>query len=484
MAEKETNNLKPRSPVVVVMGHVDHGKTTLLDYVRKTNVAAREAGGITQSIGAYEILHNGKRITFIDTPGHEAFSKMRARGAEVADLAILVVAAEESLKPQTEETIKILESSKTPFIVAINKIDKPSANIEKVKKDLAAAGVLLEGYGGNVSYHGISAKTGEGVNELLDLIVLATDMEGLTFDPEAPTSGYILETKIDRRRGNEAVVILKNGILRSGGFIRTATAQGKIKILEDFQGKGVKELTPSSPALVIGFEALPQIGEMFVTGKVLPEAAKELPKTTAARRASPGAKDGKVFNLVLKANDSGSLEALSQVIRTPGALKESFEIIDESVGDVTDNDIKRAIAGTAAIVGFKNKIEKTAKNMAEVHGVRIITSDIIYELIQAIQEYFTKPEAAANVGELEVLAVFNQTNPEKQVVGGHVTEGVFRNRGTFEIMEGDKMIGSGRILNLQSQKKDANQVSAGSEAGVLISSEHLLKVGCRLVIKK
>jgi len=257
MTEVKKENLKERPPVVVVMGHVDHGKTTLLDYVRKANVAAREAGGITQSVGAYEIVHGGKKIIFIDTPGHEAFTAMRSRGAEVADLAILVVAADEGVKPQTKEAIDILLKSKTPFVVAVNKIDRTN-DLEKVKNDLTSAGVLLEGYGGQVSWHGVSAKTGEGVDELLDLVVLASSVERLTFDPTVPASGYILETRVDRKRGNEATLIIKNGVLRRGEEIRTATGGGKVKILEDFLGNQTAELEPSAPALTIGLEK--QIG--------------------------------------------------------------------------------------------------------------------------------------------------------------------------------------------------------------------------------
>ncbi len=240
--------LKARPPIVVVMGHVDHGKTTLLDYIRKANIAAREAGGITQATAAYEIEHRSsgapaaepaRKITFIDTPGHEAFTAMRSRGAQVADLAILVVAADEGVKPQTKEAIEIIENSKTPFIVAINKVDKTGGNLDKARNDLMAAGVLLEGYGGQVSYHAVSAKTGEGVDELLDLILLAADIENLTYDPSLAASGFVLEAKRDPKRGIEATVIVKNGTLTRGDTIATHTASGKVKILEDFLGKTV-----------------------------------------------------------------------------------------------------------------------------------------------------------------------------------------------------------------------------------------------------
>ena len=267
MAQENSKNLK-RPPVVVVVGHVDHGKTSLLDYIRKTNVAGKEAGGITQSVGAYEIEHGGKKITFIDTPGHEAFSKMRVRGAHVADIGILVVAADEGVKPQTKEALKALQDSETPFVVAMTKIDKPNADLDRVKNDLTANNVLLEGYGGNVSYQGVSSKTGEGVNELLDLILLTSDLEDLHYRPEHLASGIVLETKLDKQRGNTITVILKDGVLRRSDLIITPSARGKIKILENFLGKPVNELLPSSPAVILGFEILPEIGEEFMAGQL------------------------------------------------------------------------------------------------------------------------------------------------------------------------------------------------------------------------
>lgn len=236
-----------RPPIVVVMGHVDHGKTTLLDYIRKANVAGREAGGITQAVGAYEIVHNDRKLTFIDTPGHEAFSAMRSRGAQAADLAILVIAAEEGVKPQTKEAIKTLEETKTPFVVAINKIDKTGGNIDKVRNDLMGENVFLEGFGGQVSYQGISAKTGEGVDALLDLVLLSSDMEDLSYDPSVPASGYVVEARRDPRRGIEASLIVKDGTLHRGDLIQTQSAQGKVKILEDFWERPYRRLSRPRP---------------------------------------------------------------------------------------------------------------------------------------------------------------------------------------------------------------------------------------------
>jgi translation initiation factor IF-2 len=525
MTANQDKNLLPRPPIVVVMGHVDHGKTTLLDYLRKTNIATKEAGGITQSIGAYEIIHpqrnadsisinqrppagassagewragnnqyksapaEGRKITFIDTPGHEAFSKMRARGATVADLAILVVAADEGVKPQTVESIKILNETKTPFVVAITKIDKSGANIEKVKNELLASGVLLEGYGGRVSVEPISAKTGEHINDLLDLVLLATDVENLTYDPGAPASGYVLETKIDSRRGLEATVIIKNGILKQGDFIATPTACGRIKILENFRGETVKQLEPSAPGLIIGFEKLPMVGEEFLCGES--QINTNIPRISqisgirgsqlGENSRKTGSEDSeKMLKIILKAGDAGSLEALSQIINAIAAEK-PLKIVSEAVGDVHDNDVNLAISAQAIIIAFKNRINKTAKTLAEANRITIIASEIIYELLKTIEEFLKQAEKTASPGEIEILAIFNQAKPEKQVVGGKVVSGAFRNKTMFKIIRGAEQIGNGRVLNIQENKKDVPQINVGSEAGLLVNSETLIRVGDRLM---
>jgi translation initiation factor IF-2 len=489
--------LKQRPPIVVIMGHVDHGKTTLLDYIRKANIAAREAGGITQAVGAYEILHpstssgqaTARKITFIDTPGHEAFTAMRSRGAQAADLAVLVIAADEGLKPQTKEAIKILEETKTSFIVAFTKIDKPGANIEKVKTELLTVGVLLEGFGGQISHQGVSSKSGEGVNELLDLILLTADLEGLTYDPAAAASGYVLEVRRDSRRGIEVAIIIKDGTLTRGNELNTPTATGKVKILENFLGKTEQALEPSAPALVIGFESLPKVGEVFQVG----EAKVSSGEKTSGKQISKGpAKAGNSLNLILKASDAGSLEVLSLVLRGEDARATGKElrIVDESVGDITDGDVKHAIATGSTIIGFKNHVEKGAKNLAEGQSVMIITSDIVYDLAKAVGEFLSGVRGPASLGELQVLAVFNQEKLEKQLVGGAVAQGVVRGKTAFEVfrvpVEGGsrESIGTGRVLSLRDKKTEITQAEKGKEIGVLVSSEIKINIGDVLVIRK
>lgn len=489
MNEMENKNLSPRPPIVAVMGHVDHGKTSLLDYIRKTNLVVKEAGGITQSIGAYEIVHasheplaEGKKITFIDTPGHEAFSKMRTRGATAADLAILVVAADDGVKPQTKESIEILNATKTPFIVAINKIDKSNADIERTKTDLTQNGVFLEGFGGNVSWHAVSAKTGEGINEFLDLILLAAEMENLTYNPMAKAKGVVIESKMDSRRGIAVSVIVKDGTLRTGDEIFTKTVSGKIKALENFLGERVNELSASSPALVSGFEKLPTVGEEFFTdkqelvgaespkptGKIIPKLAKS--KESALPRMA----------IIVKADVSGSLEALSEIIKNIPQEKMKIAIIGESVGEITDGDVKMASATGATLVGFKVKATKAAENLAKVQGVKIITSEIIYELLKILESEMSAEEKKPT-GELEILAVFSRKG-KKQVIGGRVVSGTLKNKVQVRILKNNEEAGIGRIMNLQAGKQDVFQVNEGEECGILLESEITAEAGDKLVV--
>lgn len=476
---------KKRPPVVVVLGSVDHGKTTLLDYIRKTTVAAKEAGGITQAVGAYEIQHQSssaqqiERLTFIDTPGHEAFSKMRSRGAKIADIAILVVAADDSVKPQTKESIKIIQETKIPYIVAINKVDKqPDTN--KVKNDLMQAGVLLEGYGGNISYQPISAKTGQGVGELLDLILLTADLEDLKYDPDQKAEGFILEAKLDARRGIIASAIIKNGALKVGDEISASYAGGKIKSLEDFLGKKISQAEACAPVLITGFNSLPNVGDEFKVGKLLP--AKPASSTNITRPSTAGDTQNKnLLRLILKSDVSGSVEALSEVIRNLPAQDKTIKIIEESVGEITDGDVKMAISTNAAIVGFKTRITKAAENLAREHRIQIIQSEIIYELIKAVEEELLT-EKEKFEGKLEILATFSKKN-RKQLIGGKVLEGEIKVSSFLQIERSKALLGRGKVLSLQQNKKEVKRVGAGLECGLIFESDIAISIGDILTAK-
>jgi translation initiation factor IF-2 len=462
------------------MGHVDHGKTTLLDYIKKTQIAAREAGGITQAIGAYEIVHAGKKMTFIDTPGHEAFSHMRTRGASVADLAILVVAADDGVQPQTKESIETLMSTNTPFVVAINKIDKANADVEKSKASLMQHGVYLEGAGGNISWQQISAKNGTGVDELLDLLSLAAEMEGFTYDPNADAEGIILEAKLDKQRGIIATGIVKNGTLKTGKNIMTKSASGKIKLLEDFLGKRTAKLEPSSPVMIMGFETLPKVGEEFVSGDI-ELAIRE--KTAGALTIPPTMQKSLMketgnpeLRLILKADVSGSLEAFSSIVKSINQKKVNIRIMGESVGEISDSDVKAATSGDAVIIGFNAKVSKSAEQMAQIKKIRIITGNIIYKLVETIEEEIKAIEEPAPLGIAEIMATYSQKG-KKQVIGGKITNGIIKNNSILTVTREGEVLGTGKLTNLQTSKRDVTQVEFPMEFGMVFETTVDINVG-------
>ncbi|MCL5006977.1 MAG: GTP-binding protein [Patescibacteria group bacterium] len=480
MPENLSTKLIPRPPIVVVMGHVDHGKTSLLDYIRKANVASREAGGITQSIGAYEIERNGRKITFIDTPGHEAFKAMRSRGATVADVAILVVAADEGVKPQTLEAINTLKEVGTPYVVAITKIDRLAANVEKVKSELSANGVLLEGLGGDVSWQGVSAVTGEGVNDLIELILLLGDVLDIKYDPHATAEGVVIEATKDSRRGVVASLVLRNGTLRTGEYIATESTYGKIKLLEDFKGERIGELVPSAPARVIGFEELPAVGEKFQAGDVdLAEIKLTVgAASTGAKKAIPEVAEGEGgIKLITKADTSGSLEALNHVV---GAI-EGVRIVGSEVGDITDGDVDQAISTKSAIAGFRVKIAGSAKSRAESRGIDIFSSDIIYRIVEQIEEHLKKIKGETVVGELEILKVFS-VEGKRVVLGGRVSVGSLKSGMEAKVERRGSVVSSARIVNVQKERKDVAEVVGGDECGMLVETDGKILAGDKLKI--
>jgi translation initiation factor IF-2 len=460
------------------MGHIDHGKSTLLDYIRQSNVVAGEAGGITQHLGAYEITHNNHKITFLDTPGHEAFSAMRERGGRAADIAILVVSAEDGVKAQTKEALNTITSLKLPYIVAINKIDKPNANPETIKQQLAENNVLLESYGGSIPSAEISAKTGQGVPELIDLILLLADLQELKADASAPASGFILEADLDPRAGISATVLIKDGSLKVGDMIVASKASGKIRKISDQYGKDVKQASFSTPVVVQGFTSLPPVSanfqtfadknslEQFMAGKQTVAAPSKASNNVAENLEA-------VVPVLIKTDVAGSLEAVKKEVAKLAKDKLTVRFIAEGVGTITETDIKAATAGTL-VLGFNVKVDKSAVNLAEKLKITIQTFDIIYRLSEWLEKELEtrRPVSLVEevVGKAKILRVFSK-DKDRQVVGGSVLEGTLTVGNSVKISRRGSEIGQGKIIELQSQKLKVKEIEKGSQFGTMIESK-------------
>ena len=479
-----------RPPIVVILGHVDHGKSSLLEAIREDfKITSKESGGITQHIGAYVAEYPStssgqvKTITFIDTPGHEAFSAMRSRGAKVADIAVLVVAADEGIKPQTKEAIQVIKGADMPFVVAINKIDKPEADVEKIKNELAQNEVFLESLGGTVPFVGTSATTKQGIQELLEMILLMADLEQLIADPQKPGEGVIVESLADPQRGFAVTLLVLNGTVKIGDIVGTKSCVGKARIIEDFQGAEIKEIFPSFPALVIGFGEGPKIGEEF---KVFPNeelatqylAPKERIENMPQAVLQDDAK--KILPVILKADVAGSLEVLQEVLLALPQETVIVKIVSLGVGEINEHDVRLAQGTKAKILGFKTKINKTAEAFAKRESIGIEIFDIIYDLIQRVRQLMEKPVQTElvrkEVGTLRVLGVFF-TEKNRQIIGGRVVEGQAQRGAQIEIMRNDQLAGRGKVLNLQKDKKDMPIVPKGEECGISYDGDAQIQKG-------
>lgn len=491
MSEKIKTNTKVRPPVVVVMGHVDHGKSTLLDYIRESNVAGGEAGGITQNISAYEVVHkneNGQNraITFLDTPGHEAFSKMRARGALVADIAILVVSAEDSVKTQTLEAYNTIIESSIPYIVAINKIDKAGANIEKTKMDLVEKGIYLEGMGGDIPFVAISAKSGAGIPELLEMIVLISDLHEFTANPNIPATGFIIEANREPKRGISATCIIKDGTLSSGMFVASGEAIVTTRIMENFLNKPIKEATFSSPIRLVGFESMPDIGGTFASFKTKKEAEAYVENIKTEKENNTKVQDkenitGKRIPLIIKTDVMGMIEALEKEVSKLNTEELSFKIVGRGVGAINESDLKMGnVNKDTIIVGFNTKIDNSARDLNDALKVNVQLFDIIYKLTdylkEIVEERRPRQEIAEIIGALKILRVFGATK-DKQVVGGRVTSGRIAVGATVRIMRRDFEIGTGRIVELQTNKIKTKEVLEDTECGMLVEAKMSIATG-------
>ena len=484
---KNKNKLTNRPPVVVVLGHIDSGKTSLLDRIRKARVAEKESGGITQHIGAYQVEKDEKKITFIDTPGHEAFSQMRSRGAKTADIAVLVIDSAKGVQVQTKEAIDHIKKAKVLPIIAFNKIDRPESDPEKAKGQLKKEGILVESLGGKIPSVSVSAKTGQGVEELLELILLIAEMENFSADTSKTAEGVVIESYLDNQRGPIGTLLLNKGILKSGDIIATPSTLGKIKGLESWQGKRINEAFPSDPVIVLGLEQAPRVGETFKVFNDL-EAAKAYIKPIEERKKEQVFEiksEQKVLNLILKTDVLGSIEAIEEVLSGLPQEKVVLRILKSGVGQINENDIKTARSSNALVLAFRVKTNSTATRLAEKEKIRIMVFEIIYDLVEEIRKYMEKilePEVVkTDIGKLKVLVGF-WSEKKRQIVGGRMIEGEIKKGVLIKVTRNDEIIDQGRLINLQRNKKDIEKASKGEEVGILYEGEKKIEKGDILVI--
>src|SRR5438067_24635 len=487
-------NLKPRPPVVTVMGHVDHGKTSLLDAVRQTKVAAGEAGGITQSIGAYVVEEKGRRIVFLDTPGHEAFTAMRARGAQVTDVAVLVVAADDGVQPQTIEAISHIKAAQVPIVVALNKIDSPDANTDQVKAQLAEHGVTIEEYGGDTPLVPVSAKTKQGIDDLVETVLLVADVAELKADPDRPAIGRVIEAHLDKGRGPVATVLVQTGTLERGDLVVTGTTFGKVRAMVDDKGKNVGRAEPSRPVEILGLPEVPEAGDVMrvvsdekAARAVVAQNARERAAGAAAERPATldemvgQVKEGqaKELKIVLKADVQGSLEAIKGAIAKVPQQEVALSIIHDAVGDITESDLTLAAASNAVVIGFNTKMETPARRVAESTKVDVRQYKVIYELLDDVQKALTgmlEPEMVESLlGHAEVLQIF--TSGKTTIAGSRVVDGLVRRGAQVRLLRGGAAVYDGKIGTLRRMKDDAREVTVGLECGIVLENQNDVQVG-------
>jgi translation initiation factor IF-2 len=498
VAKEETKeNLKPRPPVVTVMGHVDHGKTSLLDAIREAEVAAGEAGGITQHIGAYKVQVNDRAVVFVDTPGHEAFTRMRSRGAKVTDIVVLVVAADDGVMPQTKEAIDHAKAANVPIIVAINKVDKPEAQPERVKRQLSDLGLMPAEWGGDTEFVEVSAKQKKGLERLLEIILLVADLRELKANPDAPGSGTVLESRVDKGRGPVATILIQNGTLRAGDFFICGAVFGKVRALFDDRGRSIKDAPPSTPVEVLGLQGVPEAGDHF---QVTDEAKarhivdyRQGKQRDAALRASAGGritldqlheqlKSGEVKELgvVIKADVQGSVEVLSEMLPKLSTDQVKLKIIGSGVGAVSENDVLLASASGAIIIAFGVRPERKAADLAQQEGVDIRTHNIIYEVsdeIKKAMEGLLEPVFQESyLGRAEVRDTF-RVKGAGTIAGCYVVDGILKRDAQIRVVRDGAVIYTSKLSSLKRFKDDASEVRTGFECGVGIANFNDVKVG-------
>ncbi len=485
LSKKTMEEKKKRPPVVVVLGHVDHGKSSLLEAVKDVKIVEKEAGGITQHVGAYVVSHEGEDITFIDTPGHEAFSTVRSRGTEVADIAILVVAADEGVKEQTREAIEHIKKAEMPFLVAINKIDKKGVDSEKVKQDLSQEGIFLESYGGDIPFVSISAKKKTGIEELLEMILLIAQMEGIKKEKSGSAEGVVVEVHRDEKKGVVANLLVKKGSLKKGDIVVAGPSYGKIRTMENFLGEDVENAGESIPVHVTGLKGCPAAGDDFFVCEKLDEAKKMAGSMGKKKEIAREEQDKKSLNIIIKADVYGSLEAIKDTIKKIPQEEISIKIAREGIGNVSETDVECSKAFDAYIFAFCVKTEKSAERIALRDKVEIRHANVIYELVEEIREmaeHMLGEEIVRNEqGKVEILAVF-RTQKNRQILGGKVEKGEALKSSLVEILRDGEKIGEGRLINVKKGEKDMEKIPEKEEFGMLLESKEKAQEGDELVL--
>lgn len=499
MTGSETDPVRP--PVVVVMGHVDHGKTSLLDALRHTSVAQHESGNITQRLGAYQVTINDRLITFLDTPGHEAFAAMRERGGRAADVAIMVVAADDGVQPQTIEALQIIQSEKLPFVVAINKIDKAEANIDRVKQQLAELNVATEDYGGKAVAVPVSTKAGTGLHELLETVLLVSDLQPPRAPVEGPAAGLIIEAHLDKGEGPVATVLVQRGTLHPNDWVEIGDLVGKIRLLKDEFGKAITEAGPSKPVKVLGLKTLPKAGEVFevtIDKKLIQEKLKSgrhqgaqfsssalLKTQTSVKEEKEEGAAKPELRLVVKADTLGSLEAIMEVFNRFHSDAVGLKVVKQGLGYINDSDVLAAESAQATVVAYHTDANQSAESLARDHKVTLIKDKVIYKLLEQLEVMLgalIPPEVIRRqLGSLQVLAIF-RTQGSEQVIGGKVLAGQVKTETKIKLVRGGIFKGYGDLLNLQSGKQEVKEVAAGTEAGLRVKIEEPIKVGDTLEV--
>jgi len=495
--EEKKENLKPRPPVVTVMGHVDHGKTSLLDAIRETEVAAGEAGGITQHIGAYKVPVNGRSVVFVDTPGHEAFTRMRSRGAKVTDIVVLVVAADDGVMPQTREAMDHAKAANVPIVVAINKIDKPGAQPERVKRQLTDIGLMPSEWSGDTEFVEVSAKQKKNIDKLLEILLLVADLRELHANPDAPASGTVLESRVDKGRGPVATVLVQNGTLHTGDFFICGAVFGKVRAMFDDRGRTVKDAEPSTPVEVLGLQGVPEAGDHFqvsdeakarhiVEYRQSKQRDAALARTSGARitldQLHEQLKAGEIKELpiVIKADVQGSAEVLSEMLPKLSSDQVKLKIIGSGVGAVTENDVLLASTSGAIVIAFGVRPDRKAAELAQQEGVDIRMHSIIYEVsdeIKKAMEGLLEPVIQeTHLGRAEVRNTF-RIKGAGTVAGCYVLDGVLKRDAQVRVVRDGAVIYTSKLSSLKRFKEDANEVRTGFECGAGIANFNDVKVG-------